>query len=86
MRTTTPGVVLTAFFLCSAISLVGQASPTAAVTQAPDPDAGISGHVEGLFIPRVAGHPFHAKIPVQIIRHCPTAPRSRKNLHAGSAR
>jgi uncharacterized protein YecT (DUF1311 family) len=38
---------------------------------APDPDSGMSGHVDGLFIPLVTGAPFHAKIPVQIHRQLP---------------
>jgi len=58
----------------------GQASPgqasfgqagSALVTQAPDPDSGVSDHVEGLFIPLVTGQPFHAKIAVHIHRQLP---------------
>jgi uncharacterized protein YecT (DUF1311 family) len=46
-------------------------TPAAATTQAPDPDSGMTGHVEGLFIPLVTGQPFHAKIAVQIHRQLP---------------
>src|SRR6202453_5116711 len=53
----------------------GQASPGQAgstlANQAPDPDSGVSDHVEGLFIPLIPGQPFHAKVAVQIHRQLP---------------
>ena len=49
---------------------LGQAGPALA-TQAPDPDSGVSDRVEGLFIPLIAGQPFHAKVAVQIHRQLP---------------
>jgi len=39
--------------------------------QPTDPDSGLAGHVEGLYIPLVPGAPFHAKIAVQIHRQLP---------------
>jgi uncharacterized protein YecT (DUF1311 family) len=48
------------------------AAPAAAApTHAPDPDSGMAGHVDGLFIPLVPGQPFHAKVAVQIHRQLP---------------
>jgi uncharacterized protein YecT (DUF1311 family) len=48
------------------------AAPAAAApTYAPDPDSGMAGHVDGLFIPLVPGQPFHAKVAVQIHRQLP---------------
>jgi len=56
-------------------SLLSQAPSQPAVvaglsnsTHAPDPDSGMTGHVDGLFIPLVTGHPFHAKITVTVQR------------------
>ncbi|MGD1108290.1 MAG: lysozyme inhibitor LprI family protein, partial [Terracidiphilus sp.] len=47
-------------------------APAAAATiHAPDPDSGMAGHVDGLFIPLVPGQPFHAKVAVQIHRQLP---------------
>ncbi|MGA2753122.1 MAG: lysozyme inhibitor LprI family protein [Terracidiphilus sp.] len=48
----------------------GQTGP-AVINLAPDPDSGMTGHVDGLFIPLVTGQPFHAKIAVQIHRQLP---------------
>jgi uncharacterized protein YecT (DUF1311 family) len=72
-----------AFCLVSAAALAAQ-TPAASfgqassgqtnvtlVTQAPDPDSGMTGHVDGLFIPLVPGQPFHAKVAVQIHRQLP---------------
>ena len=41
------------------------------INPAPDPDNGMSDHVQGLFIPLVPGQPFHAKVAVQIHRQLP---------------
>jgi uncharacterized protein YecT (DUF1311 family) len=74
MRTQFVRVFLPVFCLVSTALLLGQAPPAAATadtTHAPDPDSGMSGHVDGLFIPLVTGAPFHAKIPVQIHRQLP---------------
>jgi uncharacterized protein YecT (DUF1311 family) len=71
-------VSLFAFCLGSTPLLLGQATAsstattsTGDTTHAPDPDSGMSGHVDGLFIPLVTGQPFHAKIAVQIHRQLP---------------
>src|SRR5580704_15510166 len=65
--------VLSCFVLSP--SLLSQAPSQPAVvaglsnsTHAPDPDSGMTGHVDGLFIPLVTGHPFHAKITVTVQR------------------
>lgn len=55
--------------LCST-SMWGQAA-TGTVSHAPDPDSGMVGHVEGLYIPLIAGQPFQGKIPVQVTRQLP---------------
>ena len=39
--------------------------------QPPDPDSGVNGHVESLYIPLVPGQPFHAKIEVKIHHQLP---------------
>jgi len=70
MKTSLPRLLLVAFCLYFSASLFSQTT-AAPATQAPDPDSGISGHVEGLFIPLTVGQPFHAKIPVQITRQLP---------------
>ncbi len=70
-------VTLVAFCLVCLCSLHAQTagqvatSSDAAETHAPDPDSGMNGHVEGLFIPLTTGQPFHAKIAVQITRQLP---------------
>ncbi len=75
MRTLIWRLALLVFCLVSVRPFVAQAtSPSAAPASAagstytPDPDSGMSGHVEGLFIPLVTGQPFHAKVAVTIKR------------------
>ena len=76
MRTRFLRLVPFAFCLVATQSLLAQASAqtasvTSEMTHAPDPDSGMSGGVNGLFIPLITGHPFHAKIAVQIDRQLP---------------
>lgn len=77
MRTQLVRFFLCVFCLVSTPILLSQAttSTTAPATgdtmHAPDPDSGMTGHVDGLFIPLVTGAPFHARIPVQIHRQLP---------------
>ena len=77
MRSTCLPAVLLVLSLVSSQTLFGQAaSPTgvvgvSGVSYAPDPDSGMTGHVDGLFIPLVTGQPFHARIVVQITRNLP---------------
>jgi uncharacterized protein YecT (DUF1311 family) len=61
----------TPFLISQTAGQVAQPANAPAATHAPDPDSGMSGHVEGLFIPLVAGQPFHAKIPVELTRQLP---------------
>jgi hypothetical protein len=70
MKTTLLHVTLVVFCLYSAEALGGQTIASNGA-HAPDPDSGISGHVDGLFIPLVTGQPFHARIPVEIKRQLP---------------
>lgn len=51
--------------------LAGGQAGSLMTVQAPDPDSGVNGHVESLYIPLVAGQPFHAKIAVLIHRQLP---------------
>jgi uncharacterized protein YecT (DUF1311 family) len=51
--------------------LAGGPSSALMTVQPPDPDSGITNHVEGLYIPLVPGQPFHAKIEIQIHRQLP---------------
>ena len=67
MKTNSIGTMLAVFCLYSAINILGQDNGTN-VTHAPDPDSGMVGHVDGLFIPLLAWQPFRARIPVQINR------------------
>lgn len=53
---------------------------------APDPDSGMSGHVDGLFIPLVTGQPFHAKIPVEITRQLPDGTMVAQKYYTLAAR
>jgi uncharacterized protein YecT (DUF1311 family) len=46
-------------------------SSDAGAAHAPDPDSGIGGRVEGLYIPTIAGQPFRAKVAVSVTRHLP---------------
>jgi len=55
----------------TAFSTVTSSTNDAPVQHAPDPDSGMTGHVDGLFIPLATGAPFHAKITVQIDRQLP---------------
>ncbi|MGB7267147.1 MAG: lysozyme inhibitor LprI family protein [Terracidiphilus sp.] len=73
MRTLFLRVALLVFCLASFRFLIAQAAgqsaasaSTPAASYAPDPDSGMTGHVEGLFIPLVTGQPFHTKIAVTI--------------------
>jgi uncharacterized protein YecT (DUF1311 family) len=63
-------LVCTRGLLCQSPPSSTAASGTsdASAGHAPDPDSGLTGHVDGLFIPLVTGAPFHAKIPVEITR------------------
>ena len=40
----------------------------AAATQAPDPDNGLSGSIQGLFIPSIPGQPFRTRATLQLTR------------------
>jgi uncharacterized protein YecT (DUF1311 family) len=76
MRAQFVRVFLFVFCLASTPILLSQATASSTTTSndtthAPDPDSGMSGHVDGLFIPLVTGQPFHAKIPVEIHRQLP---------------
>jgi uncharacterized protein YecT (DUF1311 family) len=51
----------------TSVGVAGQVNAPAS-THAPDPDSGMTGHVDGLFIPLATGHPFHAKIAVTVQR------------------
>ncbi len=51
--------------------LAGGSTSALMTVQPSDPDSGITGHVEGLYIPLVPGQPFHAKIEVRIHRQLP---------------
>ena len=57
-----------------------------AASHAPDPDSGISGHVEGLFIPLIGGEPFHARIPVRITRQLPDGTTVEQKYYTLAAR
>ena len=68
MRTQILRLFLLAFCLLLTRVLLSQPTPFSSVTvstndapaaHAPDPDSGMSGHVDGLFIPLVTGAPFH---------------------------
>ncbi len=59
-------LVYTRLLIAQAPSQPAVPASASASTYAPDPDSGMSGHVEGLFIPLVTGQPFHAKIAVTI--------------------
>lgn len=74
-------VVLNLFWLAVTPSLLAQVtvevtapgqnpvqSNAGNVAHAPDPDTGMSGRVEGLYIPTIAGQPFQAKVVVSITR------------------
>ena len=75
MRTQFLRIFLPVFCLAFPVALVAQTAGTSTATSdtthAPDPDSGMTGHVDGLFIPLVTGQPFHARIPVQIHRQLP---------------
>ena len=71
-------VSLFAFCLGSTRVLLSQVTASSSATtstgdttHAPDPDSGMTGHVDGLFIPLATGQPFHAKIAVQIHHQLP---------------
>jgi uncharacterized protein YecT (DUF1311 family) len=73
--------------------LIGQASSgaagesnTPAGTHAPDPDSGMTNHVDGLFIPLVTGQPFHAKIQVEITRTLPDGTTVAQKYYTLAAR
>jgi uncharacterized protein YecT (DUF1311 family) len=65
-----------------------QTAPAGAAdtTHAPDPDSGMSGHVDGLFIPLATGAPFHAKIPVEITRQFPDGTTVKQKYYTLVAR
>jgi uncharacterized protein YecT (DUF1311 family) len=93
MRTNLLRVLLPVLCLVSARVLVSQstASSTAASSasetqHAPDPDSGMSGHVDGLFIPLVPGAPFHAKIAVQVNRQLPDGTSVAQKYYTLAAR
>jgi hypothetical protein len=83
--------LLLVFCLVSSRVLLGQstaqpASASNATNQAPDPDSGMNNRVQGLFIPVVAGSPFHAKIQVQITRQLPDGTSVAQKYYALVAR
>ena len=87
MRTAILRVSLLVFCLLSTRVLLAQATtPASAPTQAPDPDSGMTGHVEGLFIPLVTGAPFHAKIAVEINRQLPDGTAVAQKYYTLAAR
>ncbi len=86
-------VLIGAFCLFSAHCLVGQATgdassqaASATVNHAPDPDSGMSGHVDGLYIPLATGQPFRAKIPVEITRQLPDGTVVKQKYYTLAAR
>ena len=96
-----PRVLLVVFCLCAVPLLVGQVTASvfgpatgqlappadaANVTHAPDPDSGMTGHVDGLFIPLVTGQPFRAKIPVEITRQLPDGTTVAQKYYTLAAR
>src|SRR5579862_4333104 len=68
--------------------IAGQANtPTvSSSTHAPDPDSGMTGHVNGLYIPLITGQPFHAKIPVEITRTLPDGTTVAQKYYTLAAR
>jgi uncharacterized protein YecT (DUF1311 family) len=76
MRSQYVRVFLLIFCLAFPLVLVAQTAgsfteTTGDTAHAPDPDSGITGHVDGLFIPLITGQPFHAKVAVQIHHQLP---------------
>jgi uncharacterized protein YecT (DUF1311 family) len=69
---------------------LGQASSglpgPSVINQAPDPDSGITSHVEGLWIPLVTGEPFRARIPVEITRQLPDGTTVSQKYYTLAAR
>ena len=70
-------------FACAA--LIGQTT-SASVTHAPDPDSGMVGHVDGIFIPLIPGQPFHARIAVQVTRQLPDGTMVAQKYYTLAAR
>lgn len=60
--------------------------PSASSTQGAEPDSGMGGHVAGIFIPLVAGQPFHARIPVQVTRQLPDGTTVQQKYYTLAAR
>jgi hypothetical protein len=91
MRTRFLRLVPFAFCLVSSRSLLAQvsaqtASAASETTHAPDPDSGMTGHVNGLFIPLVTGQAFHAKITVEINRLLPDGTTVAQKYYTLAAR
>jgi uncharacterized protein YecT (DUF1311 family) len=93
MRTYFLRILLLAFCLVSTPLLFAQSSgfstattSTNATVHAPDPDSGMSDHVDGLFIPLATGAPFHAKIPVEITRLLPDGTTVAQKYYTLAAR
>lgn len=94
MKVSAFGGVLTSVCLISLISssaslaaqVAGSAASSSAQTEAPDPDSGMAGHVEGLFIPLVTGQPFHAKIAVMFTRQLPDGTTVAQKYYTLAAR
>jgi len=79
--------LVSASFLTAQTAAAQATAPGASdVTHAPDPDSGMSGHVEGLFIPLVTGAPFHGKIPVEITRQFPDGTVVKQKYYTLAAR
>jgi len=75
------------FALLSAVQSNGQAAASStANTHAPDPDAGMSERVSGLFIPLITGQPFRAKINVQVTRLLPDGTKVEQKYYTQAAR
>jgi uncharacterized protein YecT (DUF1311 family) len=66
-------VALFVFCLLPALYLTAQAPiadqpGSASATQAPDPDNGLSGPIQGLFIPDISGQPFRTRATLELTR------------------
>jgi uncharacterized protein YecT (DUF1311 family) len=78
-------LVFTSLLIAQNAAPAAPASATAS-THAPDPDSGMTGHVDGLFIPLVTGQPFHAKIQVDVTRQLPDGTTVAQKYYTLAAR
>ena len=64
----------------------GQSSANSSTNQGAEPDSGMRGGVQGLFIPLIAGQPFHARIPVHVTRVLPDGTTVEQKYYTLAAR